>query len=118
MKLGLFIAFILTLTLGALGQSGRVKPSESPTPLPTVRPTAVYVPTQLPTAGTSPISKPSPSTKPGSDSEEPITVDSALVPIPVSVVDAIGRAITNLRLADFELRIDGKPVEIGELSRS
>lgn len=40
------------------------------------------------------------------------------MPIPVSVLDANGRSVTNLKDADFELRIDGKVVEIGEVFRS
>jgi Ca-activated chloride channel family protein len=40
------------------------------------------------------------------------------VPIPVSVIDAIGRAVTNLKLEDFQLLIDGKPVQITEVTRS
>jgi Ca-activated chloride channel family protein len=36
----------------------------------------------------------------------------------VSVVDANGRAVTNLTLSDFELRVDGKPVELSDLARS
>ena len=55
---------------------------------------------------------------PKKDDEEVIKVDSALVPIPVSVLDANGRAITSLKLADFELRVDGKPAVIGDLARS
>jgi Ca-activated chloride channel family protein len=47
-----------------------------------------------------------------------VKVDSTLVPIPVSVLDQNGRAVTNLRLADFELKVDGKPAEISELARS
>jgi Ca-activated chloride channel family protein len=47
-----------------------------------------------------------------------VKVPSTLVPIPVSVLDSNGRAVTNLTLADFELKIDGKPAEIGELARS
>lgn len=50
--------------------------------------------------------------------EEVERVDSTLVPIPVSVLDANGRAVTNLKDTDFELRIDGKVVEIGEIFRS
>ena len=47
-----------------------------------------------------------------------IKVESTLVPIPVSVLDVSGGAVTNLKLADFELRIDGKAVEISDLARS
>jgi Ca-activated chloride channel homolog len=90
-------------------QSGRVKPNETPLPTPSPKRT-IYVPTILPL--------PSPIAKKDKDEEDVIKVESALVPIPVSVLESNGRAITDLKLADFELRIDGKPAEIGELSRS
>jgi len=45
-------------------------------------------------------------------------VESSLVPLPVSVTDQIGRAITNLKLSDFELKVDGKPADVAELTRS
>lgn len=66
-------------------------------PVPTPRPRVVTTPT------------------PNEDVEK---VESTLVPIPVSVLDANGRSVTNLKDADFELRIDGKVVEIGEVFRS
>jgi Ca-activated chloride channel family protein len=34
------------------------------------------------------------------------------------VLDTNGRAVTNLKLSDFELKVDGKPADIAELSRS
>jgi len=61
---------------------------------------------------------PAPAPKTNDDSDEVIKVNSVLVPIPVSVVDASGRAVTNLRLSDFELKIDGKPVAIGDVAHS
>lgn len=45
-------------------------------------------------------------------------VDSNLVIIPASVVDGFGRAITDLKVEDFELKIDGEVKPIGELTRS
>ena len=45
-------------------------------------------------------------------------VDSNLVIIPASVVDGFGRAITDLKVEDFELKIDGEVKTIGELTRS
>jgi hypothetical protein len=41
------------------------------------------------------------------DPSDVVRVSSNLIPIPASVVDAKGIAITGLRLEDFELRIDG-----------
>ena len=111
MKLGASLVFILTMTVAALPQSGRVKPGETPTPGPSPQPTVIYVPTQTVSKSPTPTSTP-----PGE--EEVYKVASTLVPIPVSVLDGRGRAITNLHLADFELKIDGKPAEISDLARS
>src|SRR5204862_1120185 len=94
----------------AFGQSGRVKPGETPIPSPTPK-RSIYVPTNT-------FPSPSPSATPKINDDDVIKVDSALVPIPVSVLDSNGRAITTLKLPDFELRVDGKPAEIGELTRS
>jgi VWFA-related protein len=102
----------MTLAAGVSAQSGRMKPTETPTPRPVPQPGVTYVPTQTATKA----AHPTPTPIPGDD--DVVKVASTLVPIPVSVLDAGGRAITNLTLADFELRIDGKLAEISELSRS
>ncbi len=47
-----------------------------------------------------------------------IRINSNLVPVPVSVVDERGRAVTDLELKDFELRIDGGVKAISDLTRS
>lgn len=52
------------------------------------------------------------------DSDEVIRISSNLVPIPVSVIDTRGNAIVNLKLEDFELRVDGHLRPLSELSRS
>ena len=41
-----------------------------------------------------------------------------LVPIPASVVDKRGNAIVNLKLDDFELRVDGELRPLSDLTRS
>lgn len=92
-----------------IAQSGRVKPTESPSPSPTPGRT-VYSPSMD--------KKPTPTPTPRRDEDDVIRVESALVPIPVSVLDTNGRPITNLKLEDFELRIDGERAEITELARS
>ena len=52
------------------------------------------------------------------DPEDVIRVNSNLVTVPASVVDRQGKAITDLKLEDFELRVDSQPKPISELSRS
>ena len=112
MKPVFYLALILTFAAAAVGQSGRVKPSETPTPRPLMKPTIIYVPTQAKPSA-SPKVTPTPANE-----DEVVKVASTLVPIPVSVLDSGGRSVSTLRLSDFELKIDGKVVPIDELARS
>lgn len=113
MKFCLPLILLLALVAGAVAQSGRIKPPESPAPAPTPKRTGTYVPTQ-------PISsQPVPTATPKIDEEgEVVKISSAVVPIPASVFTSSGSSVTNLKIADFDLRIDEKPVEIAELYRS
>jgi len=52
------------------------------------------------------------------DESDTVRVVSNLVPIPASVVDSKGIAVTGLRLEDFELRVDGQLKTISELTRT
>lgn len=52
------------------------------------------------------------------DEDEVVRVDSNLVIIPASVVDGRGRAVTDLKVEDFELKVDGEVKTIGELTRA
>jgi Ca-activated chloride channel family protein len=52
------------------------------------------------------------------DENEVVRVESNLVIIPASVVDYRGRAITDLKAEDFELKIDGELKSIGDVSRA
>ena len=112
-----FVGFIL-LTGALCAQSGRAKPSPSPTPRTITGPSIVNAPAQIPATTTGRAATPTPTPTPKSKDDEVIKVESALVPIPVSVTDERGRAFTTLKLADFELKIDGKVAEISELARS
>ncbi len=111
----LLTILLSVLTSIAAAQSGRIKTIETPTPTPAPRPRVIYSPTEtigkLPAPTATPIPK-------VDEEEGVIRVDSTLVPIPVSVVDGTGRAVTNLKLEDFALTIDGKAAEISELTRS
>ena len=112
MKFSSFIVLSLFLTISASAQSGRRKPSPTPTPKAINGPSVNNVPPQPVTT------TPTPKAADKIDPEDIIKVDSVLVPIPVSVLEREGRAVTNLKLADFELKIDGKAVEITDVARS
>lgn len=110
----LLMIVVAVVAFDAFAQSGRVRVSESPTPSPTPkRVTGEYNPTEKRTPSTSPT--PPPKTD---DDDSVIRVDSALVPIPVSVLDGRGAGVSNLKLQDFILQIDGSPKEIGELTKA
>ncbi|MFN0141747.1 MAG: VWA domain-containing protein [Pyrinomonadaceae bacterium] len=110
-----FAALLLLAGTNSLAQSGRAKPTPSPTPRSIIGPSATSssVPSVTPTPAPTPTS-----TQKSKDDPDVIKIDSALVPIPVSITDERGRAVNTLKLADFELKIDGKIVEISELARS
>jgi Ca-activated chloride channel family protein len=119
----LFLTILLLISASALfAQSGRIKPTPEESPSAKDRERIVYVPTQLPNQKVKPKPTPTPAPTPKANNDdddgEIIRVESALVPIPVSVTDAQGRAVNALRLEDFQLEIDGKTVEISEISRS
>lgn len=50
--------------------------------------------------------------------EDTVRVNSNLVTVPASVVDSQGRALSDLKLEDFEFRVDGQPKQLTDLSRS
>ena len=103
----------------AAAQSGRVKPIENPTPTPPQRPRVIVQPAEKKAER----SNPEPEATPPplqrvEDTGDVVKVESVLVPIPVSVTDASGRAVTNLKLEDFQLQIDGNPAELSDVFRS
>jgi Ca-activated chloride channel family protein len=112
MKFGLQLILVLVFCSAALGQSGRIKPTDTPIPAPTPKRTGTYTPTQIKLPSTTP------TPKPVDEDDEVVKVRSALVPIPASVFNVRGQSVTNLSLADFELKIDGKPAEISEMFRA
>lgn len=112
----LLIILFFALATAAFAQSGRVKPKDEPTPEPSPRPRIVYSPTE--TISPISLSKPTPTPPPAAEEDDIIKVNSALVPIPVSVLNSGGQAVTDLRLEDFELLIDGHKAEISDMARS
>jgi Ca-activated chloride channel homolog len=111
LRITLVSVVIAFMAGGSLAQSGRSKPTPTPTPPRTITgPSGLSRPTPTP----APAQRPSPT--PSSSDDEIIRISSVLVPIPVSVTDQNGKAVTNLRAADLELRIDGVAVPIDEIS--
>src|SRR5689334_1951475 len=105
----LLIACCLCTVSPALGQSGRrQEPGKTPKPAP--HPIADP---NRPGAGVS--------VKGATDEIDPndvVKISSNLVPIPASVVDKRGTAIVNLKLDDFELRVDDELRPLSDLTRS
>ena len=112
----IFVLFNLLVAAAApIGaQSGRTKPTPTPPPNSISGPSVLSTP-QVSLPSKTSTAKPTPKVE---TDDDVIKVESALVPIPVSVLDSNGRSVGTLKLEDFELKIDGKPVEIGELARS
>ena len=110
--LPLVCAVFLSLLLSGsiFGQSGRQRDpgkTPKPTPGPHVDPSRPSGSTKVATAKKDEI-----------DPDDVVRISSNLVPIPVSVVDSRGNALVNLKLDDFELRVDGQLRPLSDLSRS
>lgn len=127
--LTLFLLFVLSCASLVVAQSGR-NPQKASKPAATKTkssPDPIAEPAKSPATPSSSKnsqtpSKPSPSpAENGGEEIDPadtVRVSSNLVPIPASVVDTRGFAITGLKLEDFELLVDGQVRAISELSRS
>jgi VWFA-related protein len=107
----------LTVVLSAdAAQSGRRKDNKAkPRPAPSPIAESSRPVSQNPNTTTS-----QPTKEPGDDVDEAdvVRVSSNLVPIPASVVDSKGVALTSLRVDDFELRVDGQLRPISDISRA
>ncbi len=112
----LVIAFALFITpLAIHSQSGRQKPP-TPSANSNTRPRQTSkTPTQQ--SNTQP-SKSDKKEDTSDDSADIVRVTSNLVAVPATVVDSRGIAVTNLKLEDFELQVDGQPNTISEISRA
>ncbi|HEY6187217.1 MAG TPA: VWA domain-containing protein [Pyrinomonadaceae bacterium] len=105
------------------------RPSPKPAPSTTTTTTKERIPSDPSLLGPPPPwPKPtpqSPASSPAENSsgeevgaEDVVRINSNLVTVPASVIDAQGRPVTDLKLEDFELRVDGQPKPISELGSS
>ena len=114
-------ALIAASPLVTHSQSGRQKgPTPSPTPAGNTRARQVGKPTNQPANRTTNQTgtRSDPSQSNANDTDDVVRVSSNLVAVPATVVDSSGVAVTNLKLEDFELRVDGLPNAIREISRT
>ena len=95
------LVLVMSLVAPSLAQSGRQRPDERRTERSTNQPTD---------------SKVESSRVGNEENDEVIRVSSALVAIPVSVIDPSGRQVEGLTAEDFILRIDDEEREINEFS--
>lgn len=114
----IFVFLTLLWTFSVAAQSGRRKQNKPTKPDPTPIAEAgrpANLPITLPGTNESTAAKGSSEDVAESDV---VRISSNLVPIPASVVDQKGFAITGLKLADFELWIDGQLKPISDMTRS
>ena len=112
----------LSLLLGSspsasFSQSGRQKPP-TPSPSPNSNTRSRQASKSASQQKPAQAAKPDTIQKDADDVEDVVRVTSNLVAVPATVVDSQGIAVTNLKLEDFELRIDGQPNTISEISRA
>jgi Ca-activated chloride channel family protein len=123
------IAFLMMVAAAApsaaLAQSGRRQPSADPVVIVapvkgTGRPRTTTEPPATNSNGQQGKSTPPASKHDNGEvsSDDVIRVTSNLVSVPASVVDANGVAVSDLKLSDFQLFVDGEPKPISDLFRS
>jgi Ca-activated chloride channel family protein len=125
------LALLLIVLFGAglatvvFAQSGRNKekiPKTSTRKVkstnPSAEPSSSATPAKSKSQGSDVQSAPKESSSDEVDDSDTIRVISNLVPIPASVVDSKGIAVTGLKLEDFELRVDGQLKAISDMTRA
>jgi len=114
--LGLGAALLGLIIPVTHSQSGRQKKdtNSAASPTPGTRPRQSTK--SLPQPPIMPVSSKSSTNAP--DDPDVVKVSSHLVPVPATVLDAHGVAITNLKLEDFELTVDGQTKPISEITRT
>jgi len=112
----LALAFTAVWSATVAAQSGRLKE-------PKAKPKSGQGPIVQPRRAPPPQKSPTPQPGPQSESDhvdpaDVVRVSSNLVPIPASVIDNSGQAISGLKLEDFELWVDGRLQSISDITRS
>jgi Ca-activated chloride channel family protein len=118
------VFLILSASSKSHSQSGRQKaPNSNANSNSNTRPRQISKPKNSNSATAQPANTPASSKSDaeqsrGEEATDVVRVSSNLVPVPATVVDSRGIALTNLKLEDFELRVDGQPNPISDISRA
>ncbi|HYW72815.1 MAG TPA: VWA domain-containing protein [Pyrinomonadaceae bacterium] len=108
------------LSHSVLSQSGRQKKNANAQPSATpasTRPREAVTKMPPPPVMPSRSPTPAPESTPG-QSDDVVRVSSHLVPVPATVLDVHGAAVTNLKIEDFELVVDGDLKPISDIYRA
>jgi Ca-activated chloride channel family protein len=105
------LCLIIPATQSQSGRQKNVNATSSPTPASRPRQSTKTM------APPPPMPQPKPKNT-ANDVDDVIRVSSHLVPVPTTVLDARGAAVTNLRLEDFELTVDGQTKPISDIIRA
>jgi Ca-activated chloride channel family protein len=116
--LTLVVSLTLVFTTTARVQSGRIKEKNPQRPTPSSGQDAGRTATPDKSKSKTQPEPHKPKTSDEVDEADIVRVSSNLVPIPATVVDAGGNAITGLMLEDFELRVDGQVRPISDMTRT
>jgi Ca-activated chloride channel family protein len=116
---GLTLCFCvgLSFTVVTFAQSGRRYEKKTPPPTKT-RPGPIAEPGRSPAPAPAKKAPPDKDTGDEVDPNDVVRITSNLVPIPASIVDHRGIAVTGLKLDDFELWVDGLQRTVSELTRT
>ena len=116
------IAVLFVSTIVVPAQSGRQKSAtkKSPSPIDTTPAQTPTTKSPQPNSAGAAAQKKETAKQSGDevDSSDVLHITSNLVPVPASVVDARGYAVTDLKLEDFELRVDGQVKPLSDLSQA
>ena len=120
MLLGVGLATVVLAQSGRNQEKATKGQTTKPKPNPILGPTTSATPANSQEHTSDPKSPPNPKDNASDEVDEADTVRvvSNLVPIPASVVDAKGIAVTGLTLEDFELRVDGQLKAISDMTRT
>ena len=109
------VSLVASTTPSQSGRQKNANANPSPTPAST---RARQATSKLPPPPPMPQSANAGNEQSAKQSDDVVRVSSHLVPVPTTVLDARGAAVTNLKIEDFDLLVDGEPKPISDIYRA